>query len=116
MTVCLDGLTLQVSDLDASREFYDKIPGAVEEVFVPGRIAIFRIGKARIGLLSTGLHRGFHMEFETENLDQLFSLLKQSGIKITGEPKMRPHGERTFIVFDPDGYQLEFEEIESQEN
>ena len=116
MNVSLDGITLQVSDLDASREFYNKIPGSVEEVFVPGRISIFRIGKSRIGLLSTGVHRGFHMEFETENLDDLFSLLKQSGIKITGEPKMRPHGERTFIVFDPDGYQLEFEEIESQEN
>jgi len=43
MSVSFDGITLQVSDLDVSREFYNMIPGSVEEVFVPGRISILRI-------------------------------------------------------------------------
>ncbi|MCY0889333.1 MAG: VOC family protein [Alicyclobacillaceae bacterium] len=112
MGVSLGGITIQVTDLEVSREFYKTIPGAVEEVFIPGRISILRMGQARLGLLQTGSHRGFHLELESANLDVLFETLKTSGIPITGAPKTRPHGERTFVVADPDGYSLEFEEVD----
>ncbi len=78
---------------------------------VPGKVAIIRIGDARIGLIGTGEHSGFHLEMLTEHLDDMYNALHEYGMKITGKPTVRPWGERTFILLDPDGYQLEFEEI-----
>ncbi|MCL6600339.1 MAG: VOC family protein [Alicyclobacillus macrosporangiidus] len=112
MKASLDGVTLQVSDVERSCDFYSKIPGAEVVLHIPGRVAILRIGEARIGLIGTGEHRGFHLELLTEHLDDMYDALRENGLKITGKPTVRPWGERTFILLDPDGYPLEFEEIE----
>jgi len=46
MRVSLGGITIQVSDVYVSREFYKTISGAVEEVLISGRISILRMGQA----------------------------------------------------------------------
>ncbi|KPV43433.1 VOC family protein [Alicyclobacillus ferrooxydans] len=115
MQASLDGITLQVSNVEKSLEFYSKIPGAEVVLHVPKRIAIVRLGEARIGLLATGEHRGFHLELLTEELDEMYNALQEEGLELTGKPTVRPWGERTFILMDPDGYQLEFEAVEPGE-
>ncbi len=115
MQTSLAGLTLHVDDVERSRDFYARIPGAVEEVHRPGEFALFRIGQARLGLLNRhflrGAGPGFHVEISTagDAVDQLYEQVRAAGIEPTGPPANRAWGERTFHVEDPDGYLLEFD-------
>jgi len=101
-TASLEGLTLHVADLDRSLEFYRKIPGAVVVVHRPGNFAILQIGKARLGLLPHAQALRFHLEIETENLEEMHAQLQAAGKKAWGEVD--------FNVIDPDGNILEFGE------
>lgn len=87
--------------------FYSQIPGAVLERHRPGRLAIFRIGKGRIGLLQLP-GRGFHVEIETTDVDGMYEQVKQAGCKVGRPLADRPWGERDFTIFDPDGNMVEF--------
>jgi catechol 2,3-dioxygenase-like lactoylglutathione lyase family enzyme len=112
----LEGLTLHVADVERSREFYARIPGAVMEAHRPGEFALFRIGQARLGLLTRRFLRdggpGFHVEISTAEggVDELYEEVRAAGIEPSGPPADRSWGERTFHVTDPDGNLLEFDD------
>ena len=50
MNLSLVGLTLHVSDVDRSLEFYRKFPGASVMFHMPGRFALLKIGSGRLGI------------------------------------------------------------------
>jgi catechol 2,3-dioxygenase-like lactoylglutathione lyase family enzyme len=106
MTVSLVGLTLHVSDVDRSLEFYRRLPGAAVVFHLPGRFALLRLGQGRLGLLADR-SRPLHVEFEVPDLDAAAAELRALAIEIDG-PTERRWGERDVLVQDPDGNLLEF--------
>jgi len=106
MTVSLAGLTLHVSDVDRSLEFYRRLPGASILFHMPGRFALLRLGQGRLGLLADQ-KRPFHVELEVPDLDAAAAQLRSLGLEIDG-PTQRQWGERDVLVHDPDGNLLEF--------
>lgn len=107
LTVWLDGITLQVEDVERSLGFYQRIPGVVLEHHRPGEFALLRMGEGRLGLLGIGAP-GFHLEVSADDIDRLHVQLAQAGMEPWGPPEDRPWGERTFNVTDPDGNLIEF--------
>lgn len=107
MKVWLDGLTLEVQDVERSLDFYQPIPGAVLEHHRPRDFALLRIGEARLGLLGIGV-LGFHLEISASDVDRLHAQLSEAGMEPLGPPEDRHWGERTFDVLDPDGTRVEF--------
>ena len=69
---------------------------------------MLRIGKGRLGLLQRAAGR-FHIELETDELDEFYESVRRAGIEPKGPPVLHPWGERDFQVVDPDGFVLEFE-------
>jgi catechol 2,3-dioxygenase-like lactoylglutathione lyase family enzyme len=113
----LDGVTLEVEDVERSKEFYQRIPGVVLEMNLPPEFILLRMGDFHIGLLKLGspglpegISRGFHLEALTKDgdLDELHKVLGDAGVKALGPPKEQRWGERTFEVIDPDGNHIEF--------
>lgn len=104
----LEGLTLHVSDVERSRDFYARIPSFELVRRRAGQLAVFRAGDGLLGLLSFGAP-GFHVEIVTSDLDEVHALLRSRGLRPDGPPRMRGWGERTFLVRDPDGNVLEFQ-------
>jgi len=77
-TVWLDGLTLQVTDVERAQ--------------------------GRLGFGAPG----FHVEISTDDVDRLHTELSEAGMRPDGPPEDRHWGERTFDVVDPDGNRIEF--------
>jgi len=115
MDASLEGLTLHVADVERSRDFYLRIPGAVLIDHRPGDFALLQIGGARLGLLTTRYLRGggpgFHMEISTSSdaVDALYEQVRAAGIEPDGPPADRSWGERTLHVTAPDGNLIEFD-------
>jgi catechol 2,3-dioxygenase-like lactoylglutathione lyase family enzyme len=109
MKVWLDGVTLQVADVDESKAYYLQFPGVDVEYERPGEFALLRMGAARLGLLALG-PAGFHLELATDDVDGLHDDLVERGVEVLGPPEDRPWGERTFNMIDPDGNLLELGE------
>ncbi len=107
INVWLEGLTLQVPDVERSLAFYRRLPGAVLEHHRPGEFALLRIGPGCLGLLGFGAP-GFHLEISTDDLDALHAQLSEAGMQPDGPPADRHWGERTFFMTDPDGTTIEF--------
>ena len=103
-----EGLTLHVNDVERARDFYARIPGTELERHRLGEFALFRIGDGWLGLLRAP-ERGFHIEFAVADLDEAYAGLRKRGIEPRGRPRQRSWGERTFMVVDPDGNQIEFQ-------
>jgi len=106
--VSFEGLTLHVKDVERTRDFYARIPGVELEDHRPGEFTLFRIGDGWLGLLRAR-ERGFHIEFAVADLDEAYAGLRKRGIEPNGQPRQRSWGERTFVVVDPDGNQIEFQ-------
>jgi len=105
----LEGITLHVKDVERSRDFYARVPGVVLVGHRPGEFALFQVGDGLLGLLQLP-RSGFHLEITTGDLDGMHRRLQEAGIAPIGKPRVKPWGERTFEVNDPDGYVLEFQE------
>jgi catechol 2,3-dioxygenase-like lactoylglutathione lyase family enzyme len=106
MTTSLVGLTLHVSDVDRSVEFYRRLPGAAVLFHMPGRFGMLRLGEGRLGLLADR-KRPFHVELEVPDLEAAAAELKRLGFEVEG-PTRRAWGEEDVLVTDPDGNLLEF--------
>lgn len=74
----------------------------------PGEFALFRIGKAHLGLLQSK-KVGMHLEVNTPDVDEFHEELIAAGVEAVSPPRDRPWGERTFTVRDPDGNLIEFQ-------
>lgn len=115
MQVSLEGLTLHVTDVERALAFYARLPGAVVAQHRPGEFALLQIGKARLGLLNRRYlppsAPGFHLEISTvdSGVDELYQQVRAGGIEPDSPPANHPWGERTFLVADPDGNQVEFD-------
>ena len=111
LNTSLEGITLQVTDVERSLEFYRPIPGAVVVAHRLGEFALLAIGKGRLGLLSKHLGGPTHIEVETADLDALYQQLRDAGITPQSPPSTKPWDTvRDFMVVDPDGHVLEFGE------
>ena len=123
-----EGLTLTVSDVQCSVDFYSgKLGLEVAMNSIPA-FAMLRHGAGTIGLLAMGeaqkdgvetstqaQKRAVHVEFSTDNLDALFVELTAKGIEFAQPPHDEPW-ERSMTAFDPDGYAVEFAQGKRGEN
>jgi catechol 2,3-dioxygenase-like lactoylglutathione lyase family enzyme len=106
MDVSLDGLTLHVTDVERSVDFYRRLPGAHLAIHRPAEFALFEIGGTLLGLLAWR-SPGFHLEMAAPDLDRLHDELVAAGIVPLGRPRVRVWGERTLELVDPDGHRIE---------
>ena len=118
-----EGVSLTVENIDRSIEFYAEKLGLKVEHNASPDFALLRIGEhdgGTIGLLSQNVSkkegvepsissqkRAVHIEFSTDNLDELFEELKAMGVIFQVPPHDEPW-ERSMTAFDPDGYSVEF--------
>jgi catechol 2,3-dioxygenase-like lactoylglutathione lyase family enzyme len=112
MNISLNGVTLHVKDIQKSKEFYSKIPGAKLIHETPGQFALFQVGQGRLGLLQHGEGK-FHMEFDSADLDAMYAQLRENGLEPESPPQERPWGQRDFLAIDPDGNMVEFGQMEA---
>jgi catechol 2,3-dioxygenase-like lactoylglutathione lyase family enzyme len=115
MKASFKGLTLHVDDVERSRDFYLRVPGATLIEERPGDFALLQIGSGQLGLLTRRYlpqgAPGFHMEISTSSVgvDALYEQVRAAGIEPDGRPEDHWWGERTFQVTDPDGNRIEFD-------
>lgn len=119
----MEGITLTVSDVKRSIDYYCNKLGFDLEWDAAPQFAMLRIGGAHgptVGLLAWGVAkdegaekinalqaRAIHVELSTDNLDALYEELIASGVKIDVPPHDEPW-ERSMTAYDPDGYSVEF--------
>ena len=117
----MEGLTLTVSDVKRSIEYYRAL-GLTVEIDAAPAFAMLRVGDGggTVGLLSTSeaqkdgaaalgspQARAIHVELSTDDLDGLYAELLAKGIAVDVPPHDEPW-ERSMTAFDPDGYSVEF--------
>lgn len=119
-----DHITLVVSDLDATAEFYLDILGLTETTRpgfdFPG--SWYQLGNTQIhvtledemaGLAgwanrnASRVSRGHHFAFQVPNFDAALATLRARNIPIADGPKVRPDGARQVYIRDPDGHLIE---------
>ncbi|MGD0678502.1 MAG: VOC family protein [Polyangiaceae bacterium] len=118
-----EGVTLTVESVERSIDFYGgKLGLKVEWNAVPA-FAMIRVGGeggGTIGLLSLAEARkegveqasaaqrsGVHVEFSSDDLDELYEELISKGVVFQKPPHDEPW-ERSMTALDPDGYSVEF--------
>ena len=120
----IDHVTFVVSDLEASRAFYEGVLGMA---CVP-RPAFnfaglwFQAGTTQIHLIlqhpesgpagpnrasGVAISRTHHVAFEVDEARPAIDRLNELGIPIVSGPKFRPDGPTQFYVLDPDGNLIE---------
>jgi len=116
----MEGLTLTVSDVKRSIEYYRTLGLAVEIDAAP-QFALMRVGGGgTVGLLAVSearkdgatelgmpQARAIHVELSTDDLDGLYAELLDKGVTVDVAPHDEPW-ERSMTAFDPDGYSVEF--------
>ena len=119
-----DHITLIVTDLESTREFYVDKLGMTEHprpaFDFPG--AWFGIGNIQIhatlesdlaGMAGWGdrkvksISRGHHFAFEVPDVAAAAEAAKENGIKIGDGPKQRPDGASQVYLYDPDDHLVE---------
>ena len=103
------------ADVERSKGFYLKIPGAALEYQRAQGFALIRIGRTRLGLFSRSMLPAdaprFHPEVSTSavGVDALHDEVRRAGIRTDGPPEDRSWGDRSFYASDPDGNWVEFD-------
>ncbi len=119
----IDHVTLVVSDLERSREFYAGLLGMEEkprpDFGFPG--AWFQAGTTQIHLNiqsdeagtagltydAQSITRALHVAFVVEDANQSAEVLRARGVEIIAGPRNRPDGAIQLYILDPDGHQIE---------
>jgi catechol 2,3-dioxygenase-like lactoylglutathione lyase family enzyme len=116
-----EGLTLTVGSVERSIEFYGGLLGLKVEINAAPAFAMIRTANGgTIGLLAVtearqagcddatpAQRRAIHVEFSTDDLDDLFAELTARGVAFHAPPHDEPW-ERSMTALDPDGYSVEF--------
>ena len=116
--VWFEGLSLPVTDLDASAGFYTALGFAVE-IRTP-QFCLLRFGSGTLGLLQVGpaalddggrrqLRSLIQVELGTDDLDALYAEFLARDIPVGVPPRDRGF-ERSMQLRDPDGFTVEFAE------
>ena len=110
-TIRFEGLSLPVSDVARSIEFYRLLDFEIE-ISRP-MSALLRLGEGTLGLLKQDLSRwakeareNTHLELSTDHLAVLYEELQVRGIYFHEPPHDEPW-ERAMATYDPDGYTVE---------
>ena len=119
-TMRFEGLTLTVESVERSLAFYRDKLGLTVEVNAAPTFGMLRVGSGTIGLLSmaeaakdgaqptTAAQKlAIHVEFSTDELDELYAALMAKGVVFHQPPHDEPW-ERSMTALDPDGYSVEF--------
>lgn len=113
----IDAITLFVSDLSASKRFYQETFGLGVH-FEDAESAVFQFGNVLVNLLvvdaapelvepaSVGKAEGvrFQLTVPVDDVDATCAELQGRGVKLLNGPMGRPWGIRTACFQDPDGY------------
>ena len=118
----LDFISLQVRNMDKSKEFYHDIlgfklaeyqnPDAV--VFEDGQGAIFAIRQpladlSKVDSLGTGASLWFGWP---QKIESLYERLQKENVTVLAPPFDTPFG-RSITIADPDGYRLTFHQVKA---
>ncbi|MDO7880897.1 VOC family protein [Salinibacterium soli] len=114
-----DFISLQVSDLDASREFYEHYLGLVRSPAGPPHAVVFDTQPIAFALrdvvpgtdLASAEHPGVGTAvwMHATGVQEIHDALAADGHPITAAPIDGPFG-RTFTFADPDGYRITLHE------
>jgi catechol 2,3-dioxygenase-like lactoylglutathione lyase family enzyme len=111
-------ITLFVEDLDAAKQFYQKVFG-LPVVFEDKNSCVFEIGNTLINLLKTTAARGLIepatvasreagsrlvFTIDVDDVDAICAKLNAQGVKLLNGPMDRPWGVRTASFSDPGGH------------
>jgi catechol 2,3-dioxygenase-like lactoylglutathione lyase family enzyme len=107
----ISGITCSVQDLSRTAEFYDAI-GFRRGKEEPDRITFYVnwffvtfIAQDR-ELATKGA--GLVLYIKVDDVEAFHEAVVSNGMKPDGEPRVRPSGNREFVLRDPDGYNLAF--------
>ena len=115
----ISAVTLSVSDMKKSVEFYSNIPnfkivyGGADNEFTSFLIDDTIKSYLNLKLTKTHVASAGRIIFYTDNVDELFAYMQNdktiSGLgKLESKPQDAAWGERFFHALDPDGYKLSF--------
>ena len=115
----ISAVTLLVSDMKRSVEFYSKIPnfkvvyGGSDNQFTSFLIDDVAKSYLNLKLNETRLPNFGRIIFYVDDVDELFAYMENDEIisalgKLESKPKDAVWGERFFHMLDPDGYKLSF--------
>jgi catechol 2,3-dioxygenase-like lactoylglutathione lyase family enzyme len=105
------GPVIFAEDLNRSKQFYMNIMGQEIEhdfganVIFKSHLSIWKVGSGHeiSALTAEGKKSNtFELYFETGNIHELASHLKESGVPLLHDIKTEPWGQRTIRFFDPD--------------
>ncbi len=113
-------MAIYVTDLEKTRQFYEKFLGFAETFTLPNRqgggvrIAFVKVNDHQYIEIFTEKNRGEgqlnHISFYTEDADRMYSYLKAKGVEVMGDKGSVGKGmtgNKNFNVKDPDGHIVE---------
>ncbi|MGI8913216.1 MAG: VOC family protein [Chloroflexota bacterium] len=109
MVQALDYITLFVTDLDASLQFYRDALG-LSVLEVSPSFVLLSVGNCRLGLHATERQRdnaGVNLHFRVDDVDLASTELVRRGGQCEQPPRNRPWGIRAADFRDPAGYAIE---------
>lgn len=114
----IHAITLFVEDLEAARQFYQKVFG-LPVTFEDAHSAVFKFGNTLINLLTIAEAPGliapatvasrdagsrFQFTIEVDDVDAMCAELTSRGVEVLNGPMDRPWGIRTASFRDPGGH------------
>jgi catechol 2,3-dioxygenase-like lactoylglutathione lyase family enzyme len=108
-----------VKDIEKSKDFYTRflrfsiLNDFGKNVILDNSLTLWEIldeHQINRQLKTHGNSNRFELYFESEDIEDHFQLLKESGIKFLHEIHEEPWGQRTFRFFDPDNHLIEIGE------
>jgi catechol 2,3-dioxygenase-like lactoylglutathione lyase family enzyme len=117
----ISGLTCYVNDLAKTAEFYEAVGfrrGKEEPAQVTFYVNWFFVTLIAQDQISDpelrkeaqlpGKGAGLHVYVKVDNVEDFHRSVVAAGMTPTGEPEVKPSGNREFVLRDPDGYRLVF--------
>jgi len=108
-----------VKDIAQAKDFYTRFLNFTIEhdfgknVVLSNGLTLWEIGKSHIinrQLETRNPTNRFELYFETEDIDGIFDMLNNAGIKFLHQIHEEPWGQQTIRFFDPDGHLIEIGE------
>lgn len=104
-------LSLKVSDIKASREFYEKLGFEVYDDHESDNWVIMRAGHACIGLFQ-GMFKKNILTFNPTDVRAVQKRLKASGVELTSEANEHSEGPAHATLMDPDGNPILLDQLD----